>query len=96
MQTNRNEVTASTQRDRRPTRVLAQVGVAGLAGTLALAGVGATVASASAGHAKAPSATAKALTAVEKQLSALEKLAPSGATVSETGSTLFYPLFQEW
>lgn len=86
-----------------------QVGTAGLAGLLALTGVGASAASAAAkpmarhatsstSHKKSAgkSSTSSALAAVENQLGALEKLAPKGTTVSETGSTLFYPLYQEW
>jgi|GEM_PF-662395 len=45
---------------------------------------------------KSTLSSTSALSKVESELSKFEALAPKGTTVSETGSTLFYPLYQEW
>ncbi len=72
-----------------------------LAGALGISAVAAPLASAST-HAKPASHKVKkqsangALVAAEKQLSALEAKAGSGVTLTETGSSLFYPLFSTW
>ncbi len=91
MQTYRTANATLTQQGRRHSRKFVQFGLAGLAGAIVLAGSGASVASASGNN-----AAAKALAQAEAKLTALEKGAPSGASVTETGSSLFYPLFQEW
>jgi len=79
-------------------------GVTVLAGGFAGAAVLAPLAGASAHHARASHVTSKkrgsgstnAYASVEASLSALEKKAPKGQTLSETGSTLFFPLFTAW
>ncbi len=94
----------------RNTRRLGVAGLAILAGSVTTAAVLAPLAGATTGHAASrPSKSSKAKTSTKKKstgssllkqdeskLTALEKGAPSGVTLSETGSTLFYPLFQEW
>ncbi|HTX01286.1 MAG TPA: phosphate ABC transporter substrate-binding protein PstS [Acidimicrobiales bacterium] len=42
------------------------------------------------------SSSGPSLSNLESSLAKLQKLAHSGDTLSETGSTLFYPLFEEW
>jgi len=48
------------------------------------------------GAAKSASNGTSALSKVEAELGKFELLAPKGTTITETGSTLFYPLYQEW
>ncbi len=45
---------------------------------------------------KGGSSSTSSLSTLESQLAKFQKLAHSGDTVSETGSTLFYPLFVAW
>jgi phosphate transport system substrate-binding protein len=70
---------------------LPRVGLTVLAGALVVSGAAATAASAQTKAAKkAP------VSALEKSIEALETPPSSSVTLTEKGSSLFYPLFNEW
>ena len=78
--------------DRALTRRKAGV-VVSLAGAAALTLLTGSLSSAGASTAKA---SAPSLTSLEKTLTSVESSAPAGASLQETGSSLFFPLFQVW
>jgi phosphate transport system substrate-binding protein len=99
--TNKTEGPAAQRGTARSHRRRGRAVVAVVAGSLATAAMIAPVAGASAQTTRAASnggssSSLPSLSAEEAQLAKLQKLAHSGDTLSETGSTLFYPLFEEW
>ena len=78
--------------DRALTRRKAGV-VASLAGAAALTLMTGSLSSVGASTAKASVPT---LTSLEKSLTIFESSAPAGASLQESGSSLFFPLFQVW
>ena len=68
-----------------------------LVGSIGIAAIVSTSAGATNAHkTKKPPSAAAQLAADEKELSGFEAAAPSGVTLSEAGSSLFYPLWAEW
>jgi phosphate transport system substrate-binding protein len=70
---------------------LRHVSALGLAGLVSLG-----VASSSFAAVTPKKTTVPSLATLEKGLSSLENSAPTGQSVQETGSSLFFPLFQNW
>lgn len=78
---------------RRHTRLVAAASIA-LAGAMALGVAAAPLAGASTRHATAKKTPS--LKALESELKSLEVAPSSSVSISEEGSSLFYPLFKEW
>jgi phosphate transport system substrate-binding protein len=89
--TAQNSVTHETHRRGRNLKARYAKAAIALSIAIGLGGVG----SVAAGAAKAKAGTSS-LTSLEKQLSSFESADPSGATLTEAGSSLIYPLMVEW
>ena len=72
------------------------VGTLALAGAIGALGHHGDASAQRLGRAAAKTSADPATRRVEKQLTSLEKAAPSGVSLLETGSTLFYPLISTW